>query len=59
MILTRVGLSHRKGLHSGRKTARLSYFARGSFDFAAHRRTEHYGLIVETTGLVPPRGKAP
>ena len=30
-----------------------------TFDFAAHRRTEHYGLIVETTGLVPPRGKAP
>ena len=30
MILTRVGRSHRKGLHSGRKTARLSYCARGS-----------------------------
>ena len=30
MILTRVGRSHRKGLHSGRKAARLSYFARGS-----------------------------
>ena len=30
MILRRVGRSHRKGLHSGRKTARLSYFARGS-----------------------------
>ena len=30
MILRRVGLSHRKGLHSGRKTARLSCFARGS-----------------------------
>ena len=30
MILTRVGRSHRKGLHSGRKTARLSCFARGS-----------------------------
>ena len=30
MILTRVGRSHRKGLHSGRETARLSYFARGS-----------------------------
>ena len=29
------------------------------FNFAAHRRTEHYGLIVETTGPVPPRGKAP
>ena len=31
MILTRGGRSHRKGLHSGRKTARLSYFARGSY----------------------------
>ena len=30
MILTRVGRSHRKGLHSGRKAARLSCFARGS-----------------------------
>ena len=30
MILRRVGRSHRKGLHSGRKAARLSYFARGS-----------------------------
>lgn len=25
-----------------------------SFNFAAHRRTEHYGLIVEQTGVVPP-----
>ena len=25
-----------------------------SFDFAAHRRPEHYGLIVERTGAVPP-----
>ena len=33
MILRRVGRSHRKGLHSGRKTARLSYFARGSYEF--------------------------
>ena len=33
MILARVGRSHRKGLHSGRKTARLSYFARGSSDW--------------------------
>ena len=30
MILTRVGRSHRKGLHSGRKAARLACFARGS-----------------------------
>ena len=39
MILRRVGRSHRKGLHSGRKTARLSYFARGSslsYFVAAH-----------------------
>ncbi len=28
----------------------------GVFDFAAHRRPEHYGLIVETAGAVPPRG---
>ena len=33
MILRRVGRSHRKGLHSGRKTARLSYFARGSYGY--------------------------
>ena len=26
------------------------------FNFAAHRRTEHYRLIVETTGVVPPLG---
>ena len=30
MILTRVGRSHRKGLPSAGKAARLSYFARGS-----------------------------
>ena len=24
------------------------------FDFARHRRPEHYGLIVERTGAVPP-----
>lgn len=24
------------------------------FNFAAHRRTEHYGLIVERTGAIPP-----
>ena len=33
MILTRVGRSHRKGLHSGRNAARLSYFARGSYRY--------------------------
>ncbi len=26
-----------------------------TFNFAAHRRTEHYGLIVETTGVVEPK----
>ena len=26
------------------------------FDFARHRRTEHYGLIVSQTGIVPPKG---
>ena len=41
MILTRVGLSHRKGLHSGRKAARLSYFARGS-------KVSDLGLLAET-----------
>ena len=25
------------------------------FDFAAHRRPEHYGLIVERTGSIPPK----
>ncbi|NKB27603.1 MAG: hypothetical protein GKR99_08640 [Rhodobacteraceae bacterium] len=24
------------------------------FDFAAHRRPEHYGMIVERTGAIPP-----
>lgn len=33
-----------------------NYIKSGVFNFAAHRRTEHYGLIVETTGTVPPRG---
>ena len=26
------------------------------FDFARHRRIEHYGLIVTQTGIVPPKG---
>ena len=34
-----------------------AYIKANIFNFAAHRRTEHYGLIVETTGLVPPRGR--
>ena len=36
-----------------------SFLTSSIFDFAAHRRPEHYGLIVETTGPVPPRGRAP
>ena len=28
------------------------------FNFAAHRRPEHYGLIVERTGAKPPEGSA-
>jgi len=31
------------------------YLRETTFDFAAHRRPEHYGLIVETTGAVPPK----
>lgn len=33
-----------------------AYIKASVFNFAAHRRTEHYGLIVETTGVVPPLG---
>lgn len=29
------------------------------FNFAKHRRPEHYGLILERTGAGPPLGKAP
>ena len=29
------------------------------FNFAKHRRTEHYGLIIERTGAGEPLGKAP
>ena len=36
MILTKVGRSHRKGLHSGRKAACLCYFARGSTNRNTH-----------------------
>lgn len=35
------------------------YIKENTFNFAAHRRIEHYGLIVETTGVVPPRGNRP
>ncbi|MFQ5954200.1 MAG: N-carbamoyl-D-amino-acid hydrolase [Kiloniellales bacterium] len=31
-----------------------SFGKRTIFDFAAHRRIEHYGLITERTGAVPP-----
>ena len=49
MILTRVGLSHRKGLHSGRKAARLSYFARGSIVSVsnASRSCREAGMAIE------------
>jgi len=30
------------------------YIKRSTFDFEAHRRIEHYGLITEQTGTVPP-----
>ncbi len=33
-----------------------NYLKSSVFNFAAHRRPEHYGLIVEATGVVPPRG---
>ena len=42
MILRRVGLSHRKGLHSGRKAARLSCFARGSGEHKSSRPGESH-----------------
>jgi N-carbamoyl-D-amino-acid hydrolase len=29
------------------------------FNFAAHRRPEHYKLIVERTGAIPPGENAP
>ena len=31
------------------------YIKQNVFNFDAHRRPEHYGLIVETTGVVEPR----
>ena len=31
------------------------YIKNTIFDFAAHRRIEHYGLITERTGAVPPK----
>ena len=44
MILRRVGLSHRKGLHSGRKAARLSCFARGSKAIFSEIDLDHCAL---------------
>jgi predicted amidohydrolase len=35
-----------------------AYIKKNIFNFAAHRRPEHYGLIVETAGVVEPRGKS-
>ena len=32
------------------------FFKESTFDFAAHRRIEHYGLITEQTGAIPPEG---
>ena len=48
MILTRVGRSHRKGLHSGRKAARLSCCARGSF---ASIGTKIPGVSIKTDSI--------
>ena len=32
------------------------FLKESTFDFAAHRRVEHYGLITEQTGAIPPEG---
>ena len=32
------------------------FLKESTFDFAAHRRIEHYGLITEQTGAIPPEG---
>ena len=52
MILRRVGLSHRKGLHSGRKAARLSYFARGSIDngILTFKQDDYESFVAEEPG---------
>ena len=43
-------ITHRCDLDAGRP------YKSDIFNFAAHRRTEAYGLIVERTGAVPPGG---
>ena len=56
MILRRVGRSHRKGLHSGRKAARLSCFARGSgFQAKVARKTGEisYGFAKYLRDALP------
>ena len=60
MILRRVGRSHRNSLKSGRKAARLSYFARGSYGDGPGKSGAHYASIyaavneiAATTIVVP------
>jgi predicted amidohydrolase len=38
---------------------RCATYKKHIFDFARHRRPEHYGLILERTGAGEPLGKAP
>jgi predicted amidohydrolase len=38
---------------------RCSVYKKHIFDFARHRRPEHYGLILERTGAGDPLGKPP
>ena len=51
MILTRGGRSHRKGLHSGRKTARLSCFARGSVERSFSEAARQLGCSQATMSV--------
>jgi len=37
---------------------RCAIYKKHIFDFARHRRPEHYGLILERTGAGGPLGKA-
>ena len=48
MILRRVGRSHRNSLKSGRKAARLSYFARGSAVTGKGGRSGFSALMMDT-----------